>query len=164
VRCATPPWLTAHRLRLYGLACGAVGFAMLDGTVAILVGWRSHAPRDAVFRSFPVAAWIALDGKAALVWHAAARAAPRSSRWWLRPRCLPPPLVLTCDQVLLLPIACIFREAREHGLLPCEKTGLVAACLLPGVSVGAWLAGGIGTRAPAMIRVLMLRRRRRRAA
>uniref|UniRef100_UPI0018E01AA4 glycosyltransferase 87 family protein n=1 Tax=Roseomonas rosulenta TaxID=2748667 RepID=UPI0018E01AA4 len=73
------------------------------------------------------------------------------------------PFVLSYDMVLLLlPMAWVIRQARQGGFLPWEKAGLVAAYLLPGVSIAVGLAGGIGIGpvAPAIMLVLVLRRLR----
>ncbi len=71
------------------------------------------------------------------------------------------PFVLSYDLVLLLlPTAWIMARAREDGFRPWEKTGLLAAWLLPGLSIAAGSAAGvtIGPLAPAILVALVLRR------
>jgi hypothetical protein len=71
------------------------------------------------------------------------------------------PFILSYDMVvLLLPMAWLAAQARRDGFLPWEKTGLVAAYLLPGASIAAGVAGGVGIGpvAPAILLALVLRR------
>jgi hypothetical protein len=71
------------------------------------------------------------------------------------------PFILSYDMVvLLLPMAWLVEQARREGFMPWEKIGLVTAYLLPGVSIAAGLAGGIGIGpvAPAILLALVLRR------
>jgi hypothetical protein len=73
------------------------------------------------------------------------------------------PFVLSYDMVLLLlPTAWLVDAARRDGFRPWEKAGLVAAYLLPGVSLGLGVATGVGlgALAPALLLALVLRRLR----
>jgi hypothetical protein len=73
------------------------------------------------------------------------------------------PFVLSYDLVLLLlPMAWVVARAREDGFRPWEKTGLLLAWLLPGLSLAAGSGAGvtIGPVAPAILVALVLRRLR----
>ena len=127
------PWLTAQRLRLYGLAYAAFALALTGETVAILLGWRGHPPGDADFQSFHVAARMALDGQAAQVWDAAAHAARQVE--WQGPRTriyaffYPPPYLLICLPLGLAP------------LLPAFAAWVLATGAACFAALRAWLPG-----------------------
>jgi hypothetical protein len=73
------------------------------------------------------------------------------------------PFVLSYDMVLLLlPTAWVLAEARRDGFRAWDKMGLLAAWLLPGLSIGIGSATGvtIGAVAPAILVALVLRRLR----
>lgn len=74
------------------------------------------------------------------------------------------PFVLSYDMVLLLlPTAWLVEAGLRDGFRPWEKAGLVAAYLLPGLSLGVGVAAGIGFGpvAPALLLTLVVRRLRR---
>jgi hypothetical protein len=128
------PWMTAERVRLYGLAYAALAFAVLVDTVVALLGWRGDPPGDADFQSFHAAALMALDGQAAQVWDAAAHAARQVATQGPEVRIYaffyPPIFLLFCLPLGLLP------------LLPAFAAWVLttgAACFL---ALRRWLAQG----------------------
>lgn len=127
------PWLTAKRMRLYGLAYAAFALAMLGETVAVLLGWRGHPPGDADFQSFHAAALMAIEGQAAQVWDAAAHAARQVASQGPEVRIYaffyPPPYLLICLPLGLLP------------LLPAFAAWVLATGAACFAALRAWLPG-----------------------
>jgi hypothetical protein len=146
----------------------AAGQAIADGSLAV---WKLQSVQ-AMARSLgaPVLAAQVLQAVAALAVVVAVVLAVRR-----RPGGMPEvalvaaaaplatPFVLSYDLVLLLlPTAWVVAQARRDGFRAWEKTGLLAAWLLPGLSIGVGSATGvtIGAVAPAILVVLVLRRLR----
>jgi hypothetical protein len=144
----------------------AAGQAMADGKLAI---WKLQSVQAmAESLGLPVRAAQALQGAAALAVVAAVVLALRRRPGGAAEVAvvaaaapLATPFVLAYDMaLLLLPMAWILARAREDGFRPWEKSGLLAAWLLPGLSIAAGTAGGvtIGPLAPAILAMLVLRR------
>ncbi|BDG73692.1 glycosyltransferase family 87 protein [Roseomonas fluvialis] len=146
----------------------AAGQALADGSLAV---WKLQSVQ-AMVRSLG-AAWAVAQGLQAIAALAAVAVVVLAAR--RRPGGMPEvalvaaaaplatPFVLSYDLVLLLlPTAWVLAEARRDGFRAWEKTGLLAAWLLPGLSIGIGSATGvtIGAVAPAILVALVLRRLR----
>lgn len=146
----------------------AAGQAMADGSLAV---WKLQSVQ-AMARSLglPDGVAQALQVAAALAAVLAVVLASRRRHGGLAEVALvaaaaplATPFVLSYDLVvLLLPSAWVLTQGLSGGFLAFEKAGLLAAWLLPGLSIALGLAGGvtIGPLAPLIVVALVLRRLR----